>query len=91
MTLPDEVFPEYFLLIVNHFKRWSSESHPSLLEDGRVVTEFDEVNEVAKTPIEEWMDYLKDAVIRDDTTTPGLQAARQKLAYMRSAVPTRTI
>jgi len=82
VTLPDEVFPEYFLLIVNHFKRWSSESHPSLLEDGRVVTEFDEVNEVAKTPIEEWMDYLKDAVIRDDTTTPGLQAAREKLAYM---------
>ncbi|MBQ8487123.1 MAG: Rpn family recombination-promoting nuclease/putative transposase [Prevotella sp.] len=58
VALPDEVFPEYFLLIVNHF------------------------NEVAKTPIEEWMEYLKDAVIRDDTTTPGLQAAREKLAYM---------
>ena len=28
------------------------------------------------------MEYLKDAVIRDDTTTPGLQAARAKLAYM---------
>ena len=58
MTMPEEVFPEYFLLMVNHF------------------------NEVAKTPIEEWMQYLKDAVIRDDTTTPGLQAAREKLAYM---------
>jgi len=58
VTLPEEVFPEYFLLLVNHF------------------------NEVAKTPIEEWMAYLKDAVIRDDTTTPGLQAAREKLAYM---------
>ena len=58
MTMPEEVFPEYFLLLVSHF------------------------NEVAKTPIEEWMEYLKDAVIREDTTTPGLQAAREKLAYM---------
>ena len=58
MTSPEEVFPEYFLLMVNHF------------------------NEVARTPIEEWMQYLKDAVIREDTTAPGLQAAREKLAYM---------
>ena len=58
MTMPEEVFPEYFLLLCNHF------------------------NEVARTPIEEWMEYLKDAVIREDTTTPGLQAAREKLAYM---------
>ena len=58
MTMPGEVFPEYFLLLVSHF------------------------NEVARTPIEEWMEYLKDAVIREDTTTPGLQAAREKLAFM---------
>ena len=58
VTPPEDVFPEYFLLIVNKF------------------------NEVAKTPIEEWMSYLKDAEIRDDTTVPGLQAAREKLAYM---------
>ena len=42
----------------------------------------DKFNEVARTPIEEWMSYLKDAVIRDDTQVPGLQAAREKLAYM---------
>ena len=58
MTSPDEVFPEYFLLIVDRF------------------------NEVAKTPIEEWMAYLKDGAIREDTTTPGLQEARRKLEYM---------
>ena len=58
VTMPGEVFPEFFLLIVDKF------------------------NEVAKTPIEEWMQYLKDAVIRDDTNVPGLQAAREKLAYM---------
>ena len=40
-------------------------------------------NEVAKTPIEEWMAYLKSGFIRDDTSTPGLQEARVKLNYMR--------
>ena len=58
MTSPGEVFPEYFLLIVDRF------------------------DEVAKTPIEEWMAYLKDGAIRDDTTTPGLQEARRKLEFM---------
>ena len=58
ITSPDEVFPEYFLLIVDRF------------------------NEVARTPIEEWMAYLKDGAIREDTTTPGLQEARRKLEYM---------
>ena len=58
MTSPGDVFPEYFLLIVDRF------------------------DEVAKTPIEEWMAYLKDGAIREDTTTPGLQEARRKLQYM---------
>ena len=44
------------------------------------VNQFDEV---AKTPIEEWMAYLKSGFIRDDTQTPGLQEARKKLDYMR--------
>ena len=58
ITSPDEVFPEYFLLMVNRF------------------------NEVPRTPIEEWMAYLKDGAIREDTTVPGLQEARRKLEYM---------
>lgn len=40
-------------------------------------------NEVAKTPIEEWMAYLKDGIIKSDTQTPGLQEAKEKLDYMR--------
>ena len=40
-------------------------------------------NEVARTPIEEWMEYLKSGIIREDTSTPGLQAAREKLNYMK--------
>lgn len=40
-------------------------------------------NEVAKTPIEEWMAYLKDGIISDDTKDPGLQEARRKLNVMK--------
>ncbi len=44
------------------------------------VNEFDDM---ATTPLEEWMDYLKNARIRPDTTTPGLQEAREKLNILR--------
>jgi predicted transposase/invertase (TIGR01784 family) len=46
-------------------------------------------NEVAKTPIEEWMAYLKSGIIKEDTRTPGLQAAREKLNYMRMTAEER--
>ena len=38
---------------------------------------------MATTPIEEWLDYLKNGRIKDDTTTPGLAEAREKLLYMQ--------
>lgn len=41
-----------------------------------------EFNQYAKTPIEEWMEYLKNGVIKDDTKAPGLSAAKQKLQYL---------
>jgi len=41
-----------------------------------------EFNDVATTPIEEWLDYLKNGRIKDNTTTPGLAAAREKLQYL---------
>ncbi len=41
-----------------------------------------EFNDVATTPLEEWLDYLKNQRIRPDTTTPGLKEARQKLEEM---------
>ena len=46
-------------------------------------------NEVAKTPIEEWMEYLKSGSIRPDTSTPGLQEARQKLDFMKMTIQER--
>lgn len=42
------------------------------------VNEFDKV---AVTPLEEWMKYLKDGIIRPDTKAPGLGEAREKLKY----------
>ena len=42
-----------------------------------------EFNDVATTPIEEWLDYLKNGRIKDNTTTPGLAEAREKLLYMQ--------
>ncbi len=38
-------------------------------------------NEVAKSPLEEWMQYLKSGIINENTTAPGLREARQKLQY----------
>ena len=42
------------------------------------VNEFDKV---AMTPLDEWIEYLKDGTIRPDTTAPGLREAREKLKY----------
>ena len=42
-----------------------------------------EFNDVATTPIEEWLDYLKNGRIKDNTSTPGLAEAREKLQYMQ--------
>ena len=40
-------------------------------------------NEVAKTPIEEWMDFLKNNHIKDDTVTPGLKEAKEQLRVLQ--------
>ena len=46
------------------------------------IIRVNECNDIATTPIEEWLDYLKNNRIKDDTSTPGLQEARKKLLYM---------
>ena len=58
MRVPQDIFPEYYIIRVNEF------------------------NSVATTPTEEWLDYVKNNRIKDDTSTPGLREARQKLLYM---------
>jgi len=47
------------------------------------IIRVNEFNQVAKTPLEEWMAYLKDGYINKDTTTPGLQEARENLLYLK--------
>lgn len=46
-----------------------------------MLVRVNEFNAVAKTPLEEWVDYLKNGVIKSDTKAPGLQEARKKLQY----------
>ena len=46
-----------------------------------ILIRVNEFNQVALSPMEEWMAYLKEGVIRPDTTAPGLSEARQKLQY----------
>ena len=44
------------------------------------VNEFDKM---AVSPLEEWLQYLKDEYIRPDTKVPGLIEARERLEYLR--------
>jgi predicted transposase/invertase (TIGR01784 family) len=46
------------------------------------IIRVNEFNDIATTPLEEWVDYLKNGHIKDDTTTPGLNEAKEKLQYM---------
>ncbi len=47
------------------------------------IIRVNEFNAVARTPLEEWMSYLKDGYINKDTTTPGLKEARERLLYLK--------
>ena len=44
------------------------------------VNEFDKM---AVSPLEEWLQYLKDEYIKPDTKVPGLIEARERLEYLR--------
>lgn len=46
-----------------------------------ILIRVNEFNQVAVTPLEEWVSYLKTGVIPADTQTPGLAEAREKLRY----------
>ena len=39
-------------------------------------------NKIAESHLEEWIKYLKDGVIDENTTAPGLQEAKRKLDYL---------
>lgn len=46
------------------------------------IIRVNEFNKIATTPLEEWIEYLKTGVIRENTTAPGLDEARKKLQYL---------
>ena len=79
--------PDSFLEFNPREERFVRNAAPRIVAPEEVFPEYfllrvNQFNEVAKTPIEEWMAYLKSGVIRDSTDTPGLQEARKKLCYM---------
>ena len=47
------------------------------------IIRVNEFNKVATTPLEEWISYLKDGNISENTDAPGLAEAREKLLYMK--------
>jgi predicted transposase/invertase (TIGR01784 family) len=47
------------------------------------IIRVNEFNKVASTPLEEWLEYLKSGEIKDNTTTPGLAEAKEKLKYLQ--------
>lgn len=54
---------------------------PSEIFPEYYLIRVNEFNQVAVTPLEEWIEYLKSGIIRPDTKAPGLEEARQKLIY----------
>jgi len=46
------------------------------------IIKVNNFNDIAKTPLEEWLDYLKNGYIKDNTKAPGLSEARQRLEYL---------
>lgn len=54
---------------------------PSEIFPTYILVRVNEFNKVAKSPLEEWVNYLKNGVISPDTKAPGLQEAREKLKY----------
>ena len=54
---------------------------PSEVFPEYILIRVNDFNAVAKTPLEEWVNYLKNGVIDEHTTAPGLREARKKLQY----------
>lgn len=39
-------------------------------------------SKIPETPLDEWMEYLKEGVVKEDTRTPGLQQVKEKLRIL---------
>ncbi len=54
---------------------------PSEIFPTYILVRVNEFDQVAKSPLEEWVNYLKNGIIAPDTKAPGLQEARERLKY----------
>ncbi len=54
---------------------------PSEIFPTYILIRVNEFDKVAKSPMEEWVNYLKNGVIASDAKAPGLQEARERLKY----------
>ena len=55
--------------------------NPSEIFPEYLLVRVNEFNQVAISPLEEWMEYLKNGIIKENTSAPGLREAREKLQY----------
>ncbi len=46
------------------------------------ILRINEFDKLPATPMDEWMDYLKTGMVKEDTRTPGLQQVREKLKVL---------
>ena len=78
-------------LVINTKERNAIVSRlPSEIFPEYILIRVNEFDKVAVTPLEEWMNYLKDGTIRPDTMAPGLGEAREKLKYYSMTPEDRT-
>ena len=61
-------------VIVSHF--------PSQVFPEYFLVRVNAYDKIPETPLEEWMDYLKTGMVKEDTTTPGLQRVKEKLKVL---------
>ena len=71
------------LLMLKRDKKAITEIKPSKFFPEYYLIRVNEFNKIAKTPIEEWLDFLKNNHIKDDTQTPGLREAKEQLRIMQ--------
>lgn len=57
------------------------EKNPREIFPEYFIIRVNEFNQVARTPLEEWISYLKTGKIQPEDTAPGLKEARESLRY----------
>ena len=70
-----------YLVISTREKDTIVSKSTSEIDTTYILVRLNEFNKVAKSPIEEWIEYLKNGFISPEAKALGLQEAREKLRY----------